>query len=168
MRSDIESRVAAIAMLCRHRGYRIATAESITAGRVAAALSRGESASEWMLGGLVAYSEDVKRRILSVTADSLVSAQCAQEMAAAAFDLFDADVTVATTGVGGPDPVDGAAPGTVYVAVATIDGARTFSHTFDGNPADVLRSAQSQSLAHLHGALIGWNSAGPGNASRRI
>ncbi len=93
--------------LCRERGLTIATAESCTGGLVAARLTSVPGSSDVVLGGLVAYSNDVKERDLGVPAELIaehgaVSAEVAAAMARGARGRLDAGVAVSVTGVAGP------------------------------------------------------------------
>jgi nicotinamide-nucleotide amidase len=130
-------------------GRTIATAESCTAGRVTQALASVPKAAEFLRGGLVAYQDEPKQWLLGVTADSVLTSVAAQQMAAGAAKLLQADVTVATTGVAGHEPEDGTPPGTVYIATS-IDGRVTSAtHQFDGEPSAVCDQATSQALRDL-------------------
>jgi nicotinamide-nucleotide amidase len=127
----------------------LATAESCTAGRVAESFATVEKATNFLRGGLVAYQESVKRSMLGVTASSMVSRQAATEMARGAASLFEADVTVATTGLAGSEPQDGVPGGTVFIATC-VDGELDVSeHHFDGPPEAVCEGARVQALAEL-------------------
>lgn len=112
-----------VVSLLRERRETLATAESLTGGLVAAALTDVVGSSAVIRGGIVAYATDVKRDVLTVDADVLnrqgaVSAAVAVEMAVRAGDLFASSWSVSTTGVAGPERQDGQPVGTVYVAVA--------------------------------------------------
>ena len=101
----------------------IAAAESLTGGLVAAALTSIPGASAAFRGGVVAYATDLKAAVLGVPDDLLerrgaVDGSVAEAMAEGARTRMWTTVGVATTGVAGPDPADGKAVGTVYVAVA--------------------------------------------------
>jgi nicotinamide-nucleotide amidase len=145
---DIACRVAALLA-----GRSIATAESCTAGRIAEVLACVEEASDWLRGGLVAYQDEVKRALLGVTAESVLSRQAAVEMAESAQMLFDADVTVATTGVAGDDEIEGTPPGTVYIATSIEGRSDVKVHCFDGSPEEVCEQARRQALLDLAAAL---------------
>ncbi|WP_369185566.1 CinA family protein [Streptomyces sp. Y1] len=111
-------------------GHTVAVAESLTAGRLAAALADAPGAGETFLGGVVAYATDVKARVLHVDAALLARAgavdpQVAAQMARGARAVTGATYGLATTGVAGPAPQDGQPVGTVYVAVAHPHGCRT-------------------------------------------
>ncbi|MFB9957236.1 CinA family protein [Agromyces bracchium] len=140
-----------IAELTR-RGLRIAVAESLTGGLVTAELTRIPGASVVVNGGIVAYDTSVKRSLLGVPADLLaavgaVHPEVARRMAdgvrsALAVDDRPADLGLATTGVAGPDPQDGKAVGTVYIGVATADGADAIALQLAGaGGRDAIRAA---------------------------
>ncbi len=105
------------------RGETLATAESLTGGLVAAALTSISGSSAVLRGGLVAYATDVKADVLGVDADliavhTVVSSEVAGAMAAGALNLFASTWAVSTTGVAGPERQDDRPIGTVYVGVA--------------------------------------------------
>jgi nicotinamide-nucleotide amidase len=88
-------------------GRRIATAESCTAGLVAARLTDRPGSSDYVAGGVVAYSNEAKVQLLGVDpalieAHGAVSEPVAEAMAAGALQRFGADTAVATTGIAGP------------------------------------------------------------------
>jgi nicotinamide-nucleotide amidase len=67
--------------------------------------------------------------------------------------LFDADVTVATTGVAGDETEEGTPPGTVYIATAVGGRAVAMEYRFDGTPVEVCEQARRQALLDLIRAL---------------
>jgi nicotinamide-nucleotide amidase len=145
---DVATRVVALL-----NGRTIATAESCTAGRVAEVLACVNKASEFLRGGVVAYQEAVKRDLLHVTAESVLTGQAAEQMARGVARLLDAQVAVSTTGVAGDQEEDGTPPGTVYIGIA-IDGAVTSSvHRFDGTPQEICDHARRRALLDLADAL---------------
>lgn len=117
------ARAAVLVGLLRSRNLRIATAESLTGGLLAAAVVSVPGASEVFDGGLVAYTHDLKSRLLGVDEQWLAShgainAEVAEQMATGARELFGSKVAIGTTGVAGPASADGVDPGTAYIAVA--------------------------------------------------
>lgn len=128
---------AAITALTR-AGETVATAESLTGGLVAAALTSVPGASVVVRGGVIAYTRSVKAAVLGVDAVLLqhggaVQGEVARQMAIGARRLCDADWGVATTGVAGPEPSDGQPVGTVFVGVSGPDGDEIRSSTFEGS-----------------------------------
>jgi len=103
----------AIKALClREPALTLAVAESMTGGRVQAALTAVPGASGYFLGGVTAYSLDQKVALLGVKRSAAakvncVSAAVAEEMARGAVALFGADVAAATTGYAEPSPAQG-------------------------------------------------------------
>jgi nicotinamide-nucleotide amidase len=120
---DLDQLARGVLAACATRGWTLAAAESLTGGAVTSALVAVPGASTVLRGGIVAYATDLKARLLGVPAELLdedgpVSPRTARAMAQGACRATGADVGLATTGVAGPDPQDGHAPGLVFVAVA--------------------------------------------------
>ncbi|GAB2714490.1 CinA family protein [Nocardia thraciensis] len=130
-------------------GLTVAVAESLTAGRIAAALGAASGASDWFRGGVVAYATEVKRRVLGMPECSPVCAEAAATMARGVRSLMRADIAVAVTGVGGPGSQDGEPPGHVWFAVATDAGTRTEHRRFAGTPGEVVDRTALQALELL-------------------
>jgi nicotinamide-nucleotide amidase len=105
------------------RGERLAVAESLTGGALCSAIVGVPGASVVLRGGVVAYSSDLKATLLGVDRALLarhgaVHPDVAVQLALGAADRLGAEHALATTGVAGPDPQDGAPVGRVYVAHA--------------------------------------------------
>lgn len=144
-----KDRAARIARIAQERGVTVATAESLTGGMIATQLAAAEGASTWFRGGVVAYSTEAKRKLLGVSAGSVVSSEAAEQMAHGVIALMDAEVAVAVTGAGGPDPQDGRGPGTVFVAVGDDDGIEVTEHRLDGGPGDICAATTELALEAL-------------------
>jgi nicotinamide-nucleotide amidase len=150
-----------IAALARRLGVRVGVAESLTCGKLSAALGAGPGAAVWYAGGLVAYASAVKFDVLGVTPGPVVSARCAREMALGAARLLGVEAVLATTGVGGPDHEEGRPPGTVYVATA-VDGREDgVLLELGGEPEQVL----AQTVWHGLDLLRRTMAAAPGPVS---
>jgi nicotinamide-nucleotide amidase len=125
-------------------GRRLATAESCTAGLLAARLTERPGSSGYVAGGVVAYANEAKVDLLDVDAALIaqhgaVSEPVAEAMAEGALDRFDADTAVAITGIAGPGGGTEEKPvGTVCWSVKTSDG-RTLTRTvrLPGDRADI-------------------------------
>ena len=106
------------------RGLTVATAESLTGGDLAAAITAVPGASAAYVGGVVSYATSLKQQLLGVTPDlvrrhGVVSAQCAEQMATGARRLLGADLALSTTGVAGPDLQEDKPAGLAYVGLAS-------------------------------------------------
>lgn len=149
-----EERADRVAELATDRGVRIAVAESLTAGRISSVLGRGESASEWYRGAVVAYDEEVKFEVLGVTRGPVVTDRCAREMATGVRRLLGADVALGITGVGGPGAEEECPPGTVHLAVARADGVESRHLVLEGGPTEVVAAATTLALDQLVRVLV--------------
>lgn len=111
----------------RELGQTVATAESLTAGMVAAELTSVAGSSAVLRGGLIVYATELKAQLAGVDRELLaqhgaVHPDVAAQLAQGARERCGATWGLGLTGVAGPDPQDGIAPGTVYVAVAGPPG----------------------------------------------
>lgn len=118
---------AAVVQGLIRRGLTVATAESLTAGLLAATLAEVPGASATLQGGVIAYQNHVKQTLLGVDAGLLarqgaVHAEVARQMAEGVREATGADVGLATTGVAGPEPHQGQPVGTVYVGLVGLGG----------------------------------------------
>ncbi len=119
--ADDDTMESVVLDLLRKRGLTLGVAESITGGLLAARVVNTPGASHVLRGSVVAYMSEVKRSVLGVDAEHVVSEECAREMAAAARRVLGADVGISVTGVAGPDDQDGQPPGTVFFGLAMGD-----------------------------------------------
>lgn len=125
MREELHKIAQSIEKMLLSNGWSIATAESCTGGGIAAALTAIPGSSACVKGGIVAYSEEIKKRLLGVSAETLqtfgvVSRQTVEEMARGAMKSMISDFSVATSGVAGPSGGTEEAPvGTIWVAVSS-------------------------------------------------
>lgn len=140
---------------CRERGFRLATAESCTGGLIAGCLTAVAGSSLVFDRGYVTYSNTAKTAELGVPADLLaakgaVSEAVARAMAEGALAAAGVDVTVAVTGIAGPD---GGSPGRPvglvhFAATRTGDGTLHERHVFAGDRQQV-RAATVETALHL-------------------
>jgi nicotinamide-nucleotide amidase len=145
--------------LLRERGLTLATAESCTGGLVGARLTDVPGSSDVYVGGVVAYSNEVKERALGVAAATIaehgaVSSETALAMARGARDALAADVAVAVTGVAGPGGGTEEKPvGLVHVAVVGPMGEREARLDFPGDRETIRVRAVTAAL-HLVRRLV--------------
>jgi nicotinamide-nucleotide amidase len=141
-------------------GRTIATAESCTAGMIAARLTDRPGSSDYVAGGVVSYSNEAKMDLLGVDpalleANGAVSEPVAEAMAAGALKRFGADTAVATTGIAGPGGGTPDKPvGTVCFSVMLGDGT-TVTRTLQlpGNRSDVRERSTTVAMHLLRQAL---------------
>jgi len=145
--------------LCRTRELTIATAESCTGGLVAARLTSVPGSSDVVLGGVVAYADEVKRTELDVPAELIerhgsVSAEVAAAMARGARARLGADVAVAVTGIAGPGGGTPEKPvGLVYLHAEGPDGGLGREFSFPGDRGSI-RSRSVVGALHLVRRLL--------------
>lgn len=148
--------------VAHERGLRICVVESLTSGRLANTVGAGEGAGEWFAGGIVAYLTDIKEKLLGLTPGTdPVSAVCAEQLADGARRLFDADLCVSTTGVGGPGPDGGHPAGTVYVGWATPEGIGHRMLALTGDPDEIIDETVLTAMRLLAFHAEGLRPAGP-------
>jgi len=156
---DAEAAASTIVGMLIASGQTVGTAESLTGGLVAAALTTVPGASAVVRGGIVAYAADLKSSLLSVPAELIdrvgtVHPAVALAMASGARTRLGATVGVATTGVAGPDPADGQPVGTVHIAVSTPARAVHEAFLLSGNRPEIRRSTVDHLLALLVRTLM--------------
>jgi nicotinamide-nucleotide amidase len=152
--------------LAAARGLRLATAESCTGGMVAARLTDVPGSSESFVGGIVAYSDNVKRSELGVSEELLaaygaVSAEVAAAMAEGARRALGANVAVAVTGVAGPGGGTPEKPvGRVHIHAAGPDGSLGRVLDLPGEREQVRVRATVTALHLLRALLMGSRDKG--------
>lgn len=120
-------------------GKTLGVAESCTGGNIAHFLTSNSGSSAYFKGGVVAYSNEIKNRLLDVSMDVIdavgaVSQEVAEAMALGARKVLDVDYAVATTGIAGPDGGTEDKPvGTVWIAVAGTSGVTSKKYIFKHN-----------------------------------
>jgi nicotinamide-nucleotide amidase len=150
-----------VAALLRERGLSLALAESCTGGLLAARLSQVPGASRFLERGYVTYSNEAKRELLGVEAETLsregaVSEAVARAMAEGARRAARADVGVGVTGIAGPEGGTPAKPvGLVFIAIDGAAGSRVRRAHFPGDRERVRFQATQAALEMLRRGLLG-------------
>lgn len=142
-----------VGAVLKRGGRTLAVAESLTGGLLASAFARASGSSEWFRGGIVAYSSTVKYDLLDVPGGRVVSEAAAGAMARGAGRLLKADIAVAVTGVGGPDPQDGEPPGTVWAATWPDHLGAAVLLRLSGSPESICEQACAQTVRMLRERL---------------
>lgn len=153
--TDLDTRVH---LLLRAGGLTVATAESLTGGRLAVHLTDVPGASETFLGGIVSYATDLKVSLLGVPQQvvdehGVVSARCAEAMASGVRAVTGASYGVSTTGVAGPTEQEGKEPGTVFVGIAGPGVLEAVELHLDGDRGAVQRETCVRALEALAAVL---------------
>ncbi len=134
--------------------FTVATAESCTGGLLASHLTDFAGASNYVKGGVVAYTNEIKKSVLRVKAETLenfgaVSSQTALEMATNVREIFKATFGLSTTGVAGPSTSEGKAVGTVFVAIAGEDFSEVKEFHFNGSRSEIKFQAADEAFKVL-------------------
>ena len=130
-------------VLAQLRGKTLVTAESLTGGGIGALLTSVPGASQVYKGGVISYTDEVKRELLGVpgaylTEFGAVSAPVAEAMAMGAKLYLQADVAVSVTGLAGPDgDAYGNPVGMVFIGYADAKGVSVGEYHFSGDREEV-------------------------------
>lgn len=133
--------------LLKSKKLSLSTAESCTGGGVAAAITSVAGSSEYFMGGIVAYSNDVKISLLHVSSETLekygaVSRETVMEMAAGAMNTLKTDCAIATSGIAGPGGGSLEKPvGTIWIAIAYKNEIVTVMQTGDNGRVKNVQNA---------------------------
>ena len=152
MEFDLTRPVLALGDFLRQRDCRMATAESCTGGLAASTLTDVAGSSEWFEGGVVAYDNRIKMRLLAVPEDVLarhgaVSRECVEAMVRGVCELMRVPVGLSISGIAGPGGGTPAKPvGTVWMAAGLSARIVARRHLFPGNRGDVRFAAALAAL----------------------
>jgi nicotinamide-nucleotide amidase len=130
-------------------------AESLTGGLVSSRLVGVPGSSEWFRGSVVSYASEVKYDVLGVPVGPVVTEAAARAMAEGARRVLGSDVSLALTGVAGPDSQEGVAPGTVFVGLGlpSMD-AESFEMHLPGDRERVRQYSAISALDLLRRRLV--------------
>lgn len=144
------------------QGLFVATAESISAGLVAAEITNVAGSSEVFLGGVVAYQNSVKQELLGVSPQLMaqqgaVDAEVAAQMATgvrqrfAKINQLDSQkvIGISTTGVAGPGESEGKPQGTVFIGISSSAGDAVYAYDFLGTRDEVRKQTVDAALQSL-------------------
>jgi nicotinamide-nucleotide amidase len=158
--ATLHHHAARVLDMLRDRSATLATAESLTGGQLAAAVTAVPGASAAYLGGVVSYATAVKIAVLGVPEDlvaahGVISPECALAMARGVAALTGASYALSTTGVAGPGRQEGHPPGTVHVGVLTPTTHRLLALRLDGDRAAIQEATCVAALSALADMLSG-------------
>ncbi|WP_418152797.1 CinA family protein [Litorimonas sp. RW-G-Af-16] len=159
---DIFAEAQKIVDLATTKQWRIATAESYTGGLIGGAITAIPGSSTPFKGGIIAYDNAIKTKLLGVSPSVLgkygaVSEKTAERMAAGARERLDVDLAVSVTGIAGPGgAVEGKPIGTVWIGIATKDAVSATVFNFGDIGRNAVRDQTVlEALRMLTGALEG-------------
>ncbi len=143
------------------KGMQLATAESCTGGLIGHRLTNVAGSSEYYLGGIIAYSNTVKTKLIGVSEDVLkqhgaVSQATVIQMAKGARNLLQSDISVSVSGIAGPGgAMPGKPIGTTWIGLSSIEGEWTRSFIFQGDREENKYSTSDAALLFLIDYLVG-------------
>jgi nicotinamide-nucleotide amidase len=149
-----------VGKLLTEAGKTIALAESCTGGKIAQMLTSIPGSSKYFKGGVVTYATESKTAVLGISKEiidknSVVSAQVAEAMAAAAKTIFGTDYAISTTGNAGPSKGDSdAEPGTVFIGFATPEGVYSEEFNFGQPREKVIERAVNKGLEKIYKEIL--------------
>ena len=142
--------------LCVKKGVSVTIAESCTAGLIASKLTSLSGSSAYFKGGVVAYQNEIKIKILEVSQSIIdnkteVSAEVVEQMAKSVLKNFSTDFALATSGYAGPNGGTSNNPiGTVFIAIASVVGVVVSRFVFSGNRQSIVNQASESALDLLY------------------
>jgi PncC family amidohydrolase len=145
--------------LCIEKGVSVVVAESCTAGLIASKLTTLPGSSSYFNGGVVAYHNKIKTKILGVRQSIIdekteVSVEVVNQMAKSVLEKFDANFAIATTGYAGPSGGTNKNPiGTVFIAIASVVGIVVNRFVFLGNRQSIVNQASESALSLLYNEI---------------
>ena len=143
----------------RAAGKTIACAESCTGGLVTSRLTDIPGSSDYVMGSIVSYTNDIKERLVGVRHETLaahgaVSPETAREMADGIRRVIRTDLGLGITGIAGPGGGTAAKPvGLVYIAMSSEKGTRVTENHFSGTRTEVKQQTSDAALALALDAL---------------
>lgn len=153
--AHIEELVQQLAARLTEKGWMLATAESCTGGMIAAACTDFAGSSQWFERGFVTYSNEAKTEMLGVPAELIakhgaVSEEVVRAMAEGAIRHSRAQVSIAVTGVAGPEGGSVEKPvGTVWFSWSVNAEVQAHALLLEGDRAQVRRSSVRHTLQQL-------------------
>lgn len=144
---------SAVGDLLKAYGKTLSTAESCTGGMISSLITSVAGSSEYFLGSVTSYANEVKENVLGVPAEIIaehgaVSSECVAAMAEGVRRITSSDYSVATSGIAGPGGGSEEKPvGTVWIGVSSDNGTETFRLKFN---SDRKRNIERFSSSALH------------------
>jgi PncC family amidohydrolase len=145
--------------LCVSKRICVAVAESCTSGLIASKLTLKSGSSSFFKGGIIAYQNDIKIKILGVDEQAIlqyteVSTEVVKQMAEGVRKSFSVDYSIATSGYAGPSGGTNNNPiGTVFIAISSASGVDVERFIVSGDRQSIVNQASEKSLSLLYDAV---------------
>jgi len=161
MENDFIKIIGSLSGALVQKGLTLAVAESCTGGAIADAITDVPGASRFFTLGVVCYSTGAKESVLGIDPEMLrrygtVSRETAAAMADEVRKLSGASIALATTGVAGPDTLEGKEKGLVYIACSKTGAMKIKTVRLTGDRTEVKRKASLEALRFLKGVIDLW------------
>ena len=159
--------------LLQKQNKKIAVAESCTGGLITKMLTDVSGASSVFGYGVTAYANEAKQKLLGVKEETLnnfgaVSENTVREMASGVLELAEADISIAISGIAGPNNDGSTKPvGTVCIAVATAEKCYATTFVFAGKRSEIRRRAAKMALNMAYDELKTDKTAKPEKITRK-
>ncbi|WP_241739129.1 CinA family protein [Pontibacter beigongshangensis] len=146
--------------MLKDKGLTVAFAESCTAGMLASEFTKGTGSSDVLVGSLVVYQPEAKKKLLGVKQDTLElytaeSQQVTNEMVMGLKKTLNADISIATTGLAGPGGSENSEKpvGTMFVSILYDGRAEEFREVFKGNSQQIRKDLTDYIFQKLKGIV---------------
>ena len=143
------------------KGLTLAVAESCTGGLICNAITDLPGASVFFIAGMICYSVESKKKFLGISSSLLqkhgtVSKEIAAAMAQGIRKISGSDLSISTTGIAGPDTIEGKKKGLVFVAVSREGAVESRMLKLQGSREEIKREASLEALNLLSRMLDKW------------
>ncbi len=135
--------------LLKKRNLKISVAESFTGGKLSSLITSVPGSSKYLKGSIIAYTREIKEKILNVKTENIYSEECVIEMAENVKKLFNSDIGISTSGVAGPDKDDNVDVGTCFFGIFYKSGF-AFKFKFSGDRVNIIEKGAYFALFKLY------------------
>lgn len=161
MDKDLITVIKKISEILVNKNLRLSIAESCTGGFISNAITNIPGSSKFYDTGMISYSENSKRSVLGIKNSILkkygtVSEETAIAMAESVKKITGSDISLATTGIAGPDTIEGKQVGLIFIAVSIADLTESKGIRLTGNRKIIKKQASLEALKFLHQVLRVW------------
>ncbi len=150
--------------LCSQYNLTLSCAESCTGGLLSARIVKVPGSSAYFMGSIIAYSNEVKEKLLKVKKETLkkygaVSKECALEMVLGVTNLLNTNLGISITGIAGPTGETPTKPmGLTYIGIKVLNDIQIFEFIFKSKEADPIKARNDRRKKAAKKALVLLNS----------